>query len=290
MRISILLLIASFLVAARASGQLVLTKEQMIAFTPQNPYERFADGRPKVPDELLQKVKDLVIEEAYGAVKAKGFPNQFSGDWKILNPGKKLVGRAFTVQFMPTRPDVAAGMQQEADKRGIGRLRNQTVIDMLGPNDVVVVDLFGKTDAGTFVGDKLAYYIWKTTGTGMVVDGGMFWLGKITPTGMPAYFRGTGPESLSGVMITGINIPVRLGNATVMPGDVVLGDEEGLFFIPPHLVKDAIDAAAATKARDEWIKKKMDLRQYKSTDLYGTPKDPALKKDLDDYIKANRKP
>jgi 4-hydroxy-4-methyl-2-oxoglutarate aldolase len=290
MRISILLLIASFLVAARASGQLVLTKEQMIAFTPQNPYERFADGRPKVPDEPLQKVKDLVIEEAYGAVKAKGFPNQFSGDWKILNPGKKLVGRAFTVQFMPTRPDVAAGMQQEADKRGIGRLRNQTVIDMLGPNDVVVVDLFGKTDAGTFVGDKLAYYIWKTTGTGMVVDGGMFWLGKITPTGMPAYFRGTGPESLSGVMITGINIPVRLGNATVMPGDVVLGDEEGLFFIPLHLVEDAIDAAAATKARDEWIKKKMDLRQYKSTDLYGTPKDPALKKELDDYIKANQKP
>jgi 4-hydroxy-4-methyl-2-oxoglutarate aldolase len=108
----------------------------------------------------------------------------------------------------------------------------------------------------------------------MVVDGGMFWLGKVTPTGMPAYFRGTGPESLSGVM----------------PGDVVLGDEEGLFFIPPHLVKDAIDAAAGTKARDEWIKKKMDLRQYESMDLYGTPKDPALKKELEDYIKANQKP
>jgi 4-hydroxy-4-methyl-2-oxoglutarate aldolase len=282
--------IASFLLAAIAAyGQLVLTKEQMVAFTSQNPYERFADGRPKVPDDLLAKVKDLVIEEAYGAVKAKGFPNQFAGDWKILNPGKKLVGRAFTVQFMPTRPDVAGAMQQEADKHGIGRLRNQTVIDMLGPNDVVVVDLFGKTDAGTFVGDKLAYYIWKTTGTGMVVDGGMFWLGKITPTGMPAYYRGTGPDSLSGVMITGINIPIRIGGATVMPGDVVLGDEEGLFFIPPHLVKDAIDAAASTKARDEWIKQKMDLRQYKSTDLYGTPKDPALKKEMDDYIKAHQK-
>jgi regulator of RNase E activity RraA len=281
---------ASFLLIVTAAyGQLVLTKEQMVAFTPQNPYERFADGRPKVPDDLLEKVKGLVIEEAYGAVKAKGFPNQFAGDWKILNPGKKLVGRAFTVQFMPTRPDVAAGMQQEADKHNIGRLRNQTVIDMLGPNDVVVVDLFGKTDAGTFVGDKLAYYIWKTTGTGMVVDGGMFWLGKITPTGMPAYYRGTGPDSLSGVMITGINTPIRIGNATVMPGDVVLGDEEGLFFIPPHLVKDAIEAAASTKARDEWIKQKMDLRQYKSTDLYGTPKDPALKKEMEDYIKAHQK-
>jgi regulator of RNase E activity RraA len=269
-------------------GQYMLTKDQMIAYTSQNPYERFADGRPKVPDELLEKVKGLVIEEAYGAVRSKGFPNQFAGDWKILQPGKRLVGRAFTVQFMPARPDVADAMQAEATKKGIGRLRNQTVIDMLGPNDVIIVDLFGKTDGGTFVGDKLAYYIWKTTGTGMVVDGGMFWLGKIIPTGMPAYFRGTGPSALGNVMLTGINIPLRIGNATVMPGDVVLGDEEGLFFIPPHLVKDAIEAAESTKARDEWIKQKIDLRKYKSSELYGRPTDPALQKELDEYIKARK--
>ena len=276
------------LVPVCANGQFILTKEQMIAYTAQNPFDRFPDGRPKVPDELIEKVKGLVIEEAYGAVRGKGFPNQFAGDWKILNPGKKLAGRAFTVQFMPTRPDVAEAMQAEATKRGIGRLRNQTVIDMLGPGDVIVVDLFGKTDGGTFVGDKLAYYIWKTTGTGMVVDGGMFWLGKVIPSGMPAYYRGTGPDSLNNVMITGINIPIRIGNATVMPGDVVLGDEEGLFFIPPHLVTAAIDAAAGTMARDEWIKQKMDLRKYKSSDLYGTPKDPALAKELEEYIKAHQ--
>jgi 4-hydroxy-4-methyl-2-oxoglutarate aldolase len=273
-----------------AHGQFLLTKDQMIAYTADNPYERFPDGRPKVPDALIEKVKGLVIEEAYGAVKAKGFANQFAGDWKILQPGKRLVGRAFTVQFMPLRPDVAKGMQDEAAKRGIGRLRNQTVIDMLGPNDVIVVDLFGKTDGGTFVGDKLAYYIWKTTGTGMIVDGGMFWLGKVTPTGMPAYYRGTGPDSLNNVMLTGINIPIRIGNATVMPGDVVLGDEEGVFFIPPHLVKDTIDAAASTMARDEWIKSKMDQRQYKSSDLYGRPRDPALLKEMEEYIKTHQPP
>jgi regulator of RNase E activity RraA len=286
LRFAAALLLATF----SAYGQWMLTKEQMVAYTKANPYERFEDGRPKVPDELLEKVKGLVIEEAYGAVRAKGFPNQFAGDWKILNSGKRLVGRAFTVQFMPTRPDVAEAMQAEAAKRGLPRLRNQTVIDMLGPNDVIVVDLFGKTDAGTFVGDKLAYYIWKTTGTGMVVDGGMFWLGKIIPTGMPAYYRGTGPDSLSGVMLTGINIPIQIGNATVMPGDVVLGDEEGLFFIPPHLVKDAIAAAESTKARDEWIKMKMDTRKYKSSELYGRPSDPALQKELDEYIKSKQPP
>jgi 4-hydroxy-4-methyl-2-oxoglutarate aldolase len=283
-----LLCVACLLVPLCSYGQFTLTKEQMTAYTSKNPYDRFPDGRPKVPDDLLEKVKGLVIEEAYGAVRGKGFPNQFSGGWKILNPGKKLVGRAVTVQFMPTRPDVAEAMQAEAAAKGIGRLRNQTVIDMLGPNDVIVVDLFGKTDAGTFVGDKLAYYIWKTTGTGMIVDGGMFWLGKIIPTGMPAYYRGTGPDALSNVMITGINIPIRLGNATVMPGDVVLGDEEGLLFIPPHLVKDSIDAAASTVARDEWIKQKMDLRKYKSSELYGRPSDPALAKELDEYIKKRQ--
>jgi 4-hydroxy-4-methyl-2-oxoglutarate aldolase len=271
-----------------ANAQWMLTKEQMIAYTATNPYERFADGRPKVPDDLLEKVKTLVIEEAWGAVKAKGYPSQFAGDWKMLQPGKRLVGRAFTVQFMPTRPDVAAGMQDEATKRGLPRLRNQTVIDMLGPNDVIVVDLYGKTDAGTFVGDKLAYYIWKTTGTGMVVDGAMFWLGKIVPTGMPAYYRGTSPDALSGVMLTGINIPIRIGPATVMPGDVVLGDEEGLLFIPPVAVKDSIAAAENTMARDEWIKSKMDLRKYKSSELYGRPSDPALQKELDEYIKSKQ--
>jgi len=111
----------------------------------------------------------------YGKVCACSRPghNQFAGDWKVLNPGKRLVGRAFTVQFMPARPDVAEGMQAEATKRGIGRLRNQTVIDMLGPNDVIIVDLFGKTDGGTFVGDNLSTTIASRAKTGMVIHGGI---------------------------------------------------------------------------------------------------------------------
>src|SRR6187549_39742 len=108
------ILLAAVAIAPALSGQVnSLSRERLIKYTPDNPYERFPDGRPKVPDALLEKVKGLVIEEAYGAVKAKGFPNQFAGDWKILQPGKRLVGRAFTVQFMPLRPDVAKGMQDE---------------------------------------------------------------------------------------------------------------------------------------------------------------------------------
>ena len=277
------------LAAALAPAQVLsLSRDQMLRYTAQNPFERFPDGRPKVPDAMLEKVKGLVIEEAFGVARQKGFVNQYEGGWKILNPGKKLVGRAFTVQFMPTRPDVADAMQAEATEKGIGRLRNQTVIDMLQPGDVIVVDLFGKTEGGTFVGDKLAYYIWKTAGTGVVVDGAIFYVGNIERTGMPAYYRGTHPSALSNVMLTGINVPVRIGNATVMPGDVVLGDEEGVFFLPPQLVDQVVKDAASTHARDEWIKKQFDTGKYKSSDIYGRPKDPALAKELDDYIKSHQ--
>ncbi|MGH9721658.1 MAG: RraA family protein [Bryobacteraceae bacterium] len=284
-----LLVAASLLTPVLTAQVFSFTRERMIAYTADNPFDRFPDGRPKVPDDLLEKVENLVIEEAYGVVRGKGFPHQYEGDWKVLQPQKRLVGRAFTVQFMPVRADVNNAMQKEADAKGTGRLRNQTAIDMLQPGDVIVVDLFGKTESGTFVGDKLAYYVWKTTGTGMVVDGGMFWLPKVRETGMPAYYRGTHPSSLGEVMLTGINVPVRIGQATVMPGDVVLGDGDGLFFIPPHLVKDAIAAAESTQSRDEWIKKKFDERKYKSSDLYGRPRDPALLKELEEYQKSRRK-
>ncbi len=264
------------------------TREQMMQYTAKNPFERFPDGRPKVPDTLLAKLKTVVIEEGFGLVRGKGFPNQYEGNWKVLNPGAKLVGRAFTVQFMPSRADVSEAMDAAATAQGLGRLRNQTAIDMLQPGDVIVVDLFGKTEQGTFVGDKLAYYVWKTTGTGLVVDGAIFYLSNIAKTGMPAYYRGTHPTSLGNVMLTGINVPVRVGNATVMPGDVVLGDGEALFFIPPHLVQDVVNAAESAHARDEWIKKQFDTGKYKSGEIYGRPRDPALAKELEEYIKKSR--
>ena len=264
-----------------------LTPAELTRYTPQNPYERFADGRPKVPDKLVDTIRamGLEVEEAWGLLRQKGFTNQYEANWKVLLPEKKLVGRAFTVQFMPTRPDVAEAGQKEADERGFGRLRNQTAIDQLQAGDVAVVDLFGKIAGGTFVGDKLAYYVQKTTGTGLIVDGALFYLSRIAKTGMPAYYRGTHPGSLTEVMLTGVNVPVRIGDAIVMPGDIVLGDRDGILFIPPQLVEDVIASARSQRARDEWVKSKFDTGKYKSGEIYGRPSDPALQKELDEFIK-----
>lgn len=268
-----------------ARGQaFVWSREQLINYTSKNPYERFQDGRPKVPDSLLEKVKELSAEEVLG-IANRGFPNQFVDGLQVLHPGKKLVGRALTLQLMPLRADVADAQTAEWKAKGGGRLSHQTAIDMLQPGDVFVVDAFGSVASGGIIGDNLAYYIWKTTGAGFVIDGAIRDLEGITPYDMAGYFRGATPPAIRNVMVTGINIPVRVGNTTVMPGDVVLGDREGVYFIPPHLVKDIVDTAEVTHLHDEWTRKKFDEGKYKSSEIYSSPRDPALIKEYDDFLK-----
>jgi 4-hydroxy-4-methyl-2-oxoglutarate aldolase len=163
---------------------------------------------------------------------------------------------------------------------------NQIAIDLLQPGDVMVVDLFGKVDGGTIVGDNLFYYMMKVAKTGgLVVDGSIRDLEGIMEMEMPVYVRRTHPSYLTNVTLTGINIPVRIGNVTVMPGDLVIGDPEGVYFVPPQLAQHVVDYADTIHIHDEWTRKKFDEGKYKSSDIYSTPRDPALKKEYDDYLK-----
>ncbi|MBI4474481.1 MAG: dimethylmenaquinone methyltransferase [Acidobacteria bacterium] len=273
------------MLAGEASAQVfTFTREQMIRYTAKNPFERFEDGRPKVPDRLLEKVKGLTAEEIFGVLPGNKYTNQFEGNWRLLHPGRKLAGRAVTAQFMPYRPDVAEVSESDATAKGLGRNANQRVIDMLQPGDVIVVDLFGKLENGTFVGDNLATAIFGLTGTGFVVDGAVRDLEGIYPLEMAAYFRGVHPSAIGNVMLTGVNVPIRIGNAAVMPGDVVFGDREGVYFIPPHLVEEVVTRAETTHIKDEWTKTKLATGKYKTSDLYPSPKDPALKKEYEEYL------
>jgi regulator of RNase E activity RraA len=263
-----------------------LTKDQMIEYTAQNPFERFPDGRPKVPDALMTRARGLTSEEVFAVLPREGFRNQYADGFRVLHPGKKLVGRAFTVQFMPLRPDLDGVINAKAKAAGLPRMSNQVPIDMLQPGDVLVVDLFGQGEGGTIVGDNLFYYIrGATKGGGLVVDGAIRDLDGISAMDMPAYFRSAHPSFLTNVIISGINIPVRIGNATVMPGDLVFGDSEGVYFIPPALVQKVVDNADEIHIHDEWTRKKFDEGKYKSMDIYGSPRDPALKKEYEEYLK-----
>lgn len=281
----------ALLVPALAGAQVfTLTSEQLTELSAQNPFERFPDGRPKVPDDLIERARGLSAEEIWAVLPRKGFPNQYEDGFQILHPGTKLVGRAFTVQFMPMRPDVDEVMQAQAKAAGLGRLSNQFAIDQLQPGDVLVVDLFGKKEGGTIVGDNLFYYIMKATNSaGIVLDGSVRDLEGIAGMPMPAYFRHAHPTPIGNVMLTGINIPVRIGGVTVMPGDLVFGDREGVYFVPPALVREVLDRADETHIHDEWTKKKFDEGKYKSSEIYGSPRDPALKKEYDEYLEQRLK-
>jgi 4-hydroxy-4-methyl-2-oxoglutarate aldolase len=274
-------------VPARADAQLfTLTKEQLIELSAQNPYERFPDGRPKVPDAQIARARGLSAEEVLAVLPGKGFRNQYADGFHVLHPGTKLVGRAFTVQFMPVRPDIDGVLTDKAAKAGLPRPSNQFAIDQLQPGDVLVVDLFGKNEGGTIVGDNLFYYVMKTTNSGgIVVDGAVRDLEGLSQMPMPAYYRHAHPTAISQVMLTGINVPVRIGEVTVMPGDLVVGELEGVYFIPPALVDAVLDNADEVHIHDEWTRKKFDEGKYKSSEIYGSPKDPALKKEYEEYLK-----
>jgi 4-hydroxy-4-methyl-2-oxoglutarate aldolase len=276
-----------FLVAAPARAQLFqFTKQDLIDYSPQNPFDRFADGRPKIPDGMLKRAQDLSLEEVWSVLPEKGFINQYADGFQMTHPEKKIVGRVFTAQFMPARPDVDKVAVAKAKQNGLPDLRNQTVIDMLQPGDVLVVDLFGKKVNGTMVGDNLFYYIYKTThGAGLIIDGSIRDIDGISAIDMPACFRSIDPTPIGNVMLTGINVPVRIGNVTVMPGDLALGNKEGVYFVPPQFVEQVLDHADEVHVHDEWTKKKFDEGKYKSSDIYGSPKDPALKQEYKDYLK-----
>jgi len=270
-----------------AAAQLItFPKQELVDYTGKNPFERLPDGRPKVPEDLIERARELSSEEVWAVLEDKGFNNQYADGFQILHPGKTMVGRAFTVQFMPLRADVDDVAQAKAKERGGKRLMNQTAIDMLQPGDVLVVDLFGKKVNGTIVGDNLFFYVNQAThGGGLVVDGSIRDLNGISEIEMPAYFRFVDPTPIGDVMLTGINVPVRIQGVTVMPGDLVVGDREGVYFIPPQLVQEVLDKADETHIHDEWTKKKFAEGKYKSSEIYGSPSDPQLKQEYQQYLK-----
>src|SRR5213075_1699484 len=178
-----------------ADAQLIqFSRQDLIDYTAQNPFGRLPDGRPKVPDELIERARGLSSEEVWAVLQDKEFNNQYADGFQVLHPGKTMVGRAFTVQFMPLRADVDDVAQAKAKERGVKRLMNQTAIDMLQPGDVLVVDLFGKKVNGTIVGDNLFFYVMKATHSGgLVVDGSIRDLNGISQIDMPAYFKAVDP-------------------------------------------------------------------------------------------------
>ncbi len=230
-------------------------RAEIIALTPQWTGKRMDDGRPYVEDKYLEKLKKMTLEEVWKPIFVKGYESQFEGRLHTLHDdGRKLVGRAVTCNFVPTRPDLHETMFKKGEEEGRHGNYNQWVIDSLVEGDVVVADMYDKIYKGTFLGGNLTTAIKTKTKTG----GGVIW-GGIRDVeqmkgveGIQVYYRGIDPTPIRDFIMTGFNTVTRIGNAVVLPGDIVFGAGGGVLFIPAHLVAEVVDGAEKTHVKDDF--------------------------------------
>lgn len=245
--------------------------ETLRALTAQWDGDRFDDGRPRVADEVLEELRTATIEQIWSVLWDAGYQRQFEGDWLVTHPGRRLVGRAVTAQFVPHRPDLDTVMVDTANSEGRPtRSENQNwlVVESLVDGDVMVVDIFGKIYEGTVIGDQLGTAINARTRAGAVIHGGIRDLEGISAlSDLTVYYRGTDPTPIRNVTLVGLNIPVRIGGATAMPGDVVLGTPAGVLFIPPHLAARAAEGSAETRRRDVFAKLRLGAGTYSTSQI-----------------------
>jgi len=252
-----------------------IPKEKLIQLTQQWQGERFADGRPKVPDNILDRMKHVTIEEAWGTLRREGYHTQYEGghdfeegEWEILHPEQPIVGRALTATYYPARPDVEVYIEEQGSQDGRSGSSNSWPIDMLQEGDVYIANAFGKIKDGTLIGDRLGTTIYANSGNGVVFDGSARDLeGLEDIEGFNAFVRAWHPSYIQNMMLIGLNTPTRIGSATVLPGDVVLAKGEGVIFIPAHLAQKVVLQSEKTRIRDQFAHQRVQDGTYTAGEM-----------------------
>jgi len=292
--LAIALLLAVTPIATAQPG--VLTKQQLIEYTPDWKGERFADGRPKVPDAILDRMKNVTLEEAWAVVTGAGFSHQYDDQWLSIHPEKILIGRALTSQWLPGRPDILRVIEAKGRQEGRVGGTNAWPVDMLQPRDVYVSDHFGLKEDGASVGDNVGSAIYARTGNGIVYDGAVRDINGLREMeNFTSFVRFYDPSHhignasagarLNSTMV-GINVPIRIGGAFVMPGDVVLGRDGGVIFIPPQLAEQVVRTSEITRLRDEFGHARLRAGTYTAGQIDGRWTD-AIEADFTVWLRQN---
>jgi 4-hydroxy-4-methyl-2-oxoglutarate aldolase len=237
--------------ATPALAQVKQTRDQILFYTSEWKGERFPDGRPRVPDDLLKRVVDVSIEDIWDYLRDKGFNCQFDTGFQMLHPEKPFAGRALTTQYMPLRRDMYAAIAAEGKREGRVSGNNSWPIAELTTGDMYIADGFGKIVEGTLIGSNLGSGIATRSKTGFVFDAGIRDAEENRELeNMNGLYRAYDPSAWKDMTLTSINAPIRIGRATVLPGDLVLAKNDGVIFIPAYLAEDAVAHAEFIKLED----------------------------------------
>jgi regulator of RNase E activity RraA len=260
--------------------------EYIKALTPEWKGERFSDGRPKVSDALLERLKNISIEEAWGVLRNKGYQNQFESGWEIINPDEPMTGRVVTAQYMPLRPDLDKYIREKGKTEGRAQQggTNSWPIDILVEGDVYVADSYGKIIDGTLIGDNLGNSIYAKSKRGVIFNGSVRdQEGLSEIKGFNGWIKGQDPSYIMQMSLVSINAPVRIGRAVVLPGDVVLAKKYGVIFIPAHLVEELVITSEVTALRDQFGHQRLREGKYKPGQIDSQWSDE-IKKDFIDWL------
>ena len=264
-----------------------LSKEEMIAYTQEWEGERYPSGRPKVPADILERMENVAIEQAWGTLREAGYESQFEGDWKMIHENEPVIGRALTANYFPARPDLQERMLKEGHANGRVGAMNSWPIDALQEGDVYVADGYGKLQWGTLIGDNLGTAIYANSGNGVVFNGSIRDLGGLSEIeGFNAFVRGWNPTYIQNMMLLGLNTPIRIGGAAVMPGDVVLAKREGVIFIPAHLARQVVEEAELVSLRDQFGHQRLQEGEYTPGQI-DTEWTEEIKQDFYGWLKTN---
>ncbi len=234
--------------------------------------ERSADGRPMVSELVLERLQYNTLEQIWGYLLSKGYRNQVEKNWTVLKTGQTMVGRVVTAQFMPSRPDLDTLVKVQGRREGRSQRGGYNIwpIDILTKGDVYVADGFGKVKDGTLIGSSLGNSIYAKTGKGVVFNGSIRDMQELRDTeGFNAWVKGHDPSFIRDMTPTSINAPIRVGEVTVFPGDIVFANDYGVVFIPAHLVEDLVKANELTGLRDEFERLLLKQGKYLSGEIHG---------------------
>ncbi len=257
-------LAAGLWIAAPRSPAVTLPPGELAALTATWKGDRFPDGRPKVPDAILARMRSVSLEEAWAVLRRHGYTHQFAGEWKLVHEEVPVIGRALTALYLPSRPDLTSHIEAvgKAEER-VGP-SNSWPIDALQPGDVYVADGYGKITDGTLIGDNLGNAIFARSGNGVIFDGSVRDLeGLAEIPGFNAFVRGWDPSAIQEMVLGGLNVPIRIGPVTVLPGDVVLAKREGVLFIPAHLAEEVVVTAEVVRLKDQFGHQRLREGRYK---------------------------
>lgn len=252
--ITLLLSLAAFLLVNGYSVAQTMSKDELTFLTSEWKGERFPDGRPKVPDALLERAKAIGLDDAWTVLKNEGYLNQFEGGWKLIKDEVPVIGRAVTAMFMPSRPDIEKNIKDRGiTKQGRKGNTNTWPIETLTKGDVYVADGFGKIGGGTLVGATLGNAIFSKTGNGVIFNGAARDLQELQNIkGFNAFVRDFHPSFLEEMVLMGLNTPIRIGGTMVLPGDLVIAQREGVLFVPAHMAEQVITTCEFVTRKDQF--------------------------------------